>query len=350
MILELKDIKYSYPDGYIALEDVNASVSEKSFVVILGESGSGKTTLFKIISGLFDPDEGNVFINNEDVTNVKTASRDLTMIFQNFVLYPHLTIYHNVMIGLNGFDMKDDEKDARVKEILTAFGLRDYLNFKPKHISDGQKQRVCICKALIREPSLFLMDEPLSNLDLPQRTKIKYELKEIYEKYNSSFIYITHDIKDAELLSTLVWIMDRGRIIQQGSLKEIRENPKSLKVMQLVYSGNINEYQIDFDGSFIKNNAFSIPYKEKRSKREYTLAFTYKDTLIDQNGPIEGEILSLKMMPDGLLINAKLKDETLLGCLVDDDEIELKEGDICHFNIKENKIRLFKSKPNKIPG
>ena len=347
MILELKDIKYSYPDGYIALENVNATIEDKSFVVILGESGSGKTTLFKVISGLFDPEEGQVFINDQDVTNVKTASRDLTMIFQNFVLYPHLTIYHNVMIGLNGFDMKDEEKDLRVKQILTQFGLGNYLNFKPRHLSDGQKQRVCICKALIREPSLFLMDEPLSNLDLPQRTRIKQELKETFNKYNSTFIYITHDVKDAEYLSTLVWIMDNGRIIQQGTLKEIKENPKNLKAFQLVYAGNINEYQVELDGKYLKNNAFSLPINEKRTKKCYTLAFTYKDAYIDENGPIEGEVLSLKMVPSGLLINAKLKDDTLLGCIVEDDiETNINPGDILHFNVKDNKIKLFKSKSN----
>ena len=340
MILELKNIKYAYPDGYIALDNVNASIPEKAFVTILGESGSGKTTLFKIISGLYDPDEGNVFINDQDVTQLKTASRDLTMIFQNFVLYPHLTIYHNVMVGLNGFKLSEEEKDLRVKKILTMFGLGNYLNFKPKHISDGQKQRVCICKALIREPSIFLMDEPLSNLDYPQRTKIKYELKSVFNASNSTFIYITHDIKDVELLSTLVWVMDRGRVIQQGTLKELRENPKNLKVFRLVYADCVNEYKVRFDGSSIKNAAFSIPTSMKRTRKEYVLAFTNKDVSVDENGPIEGELLSIKMTPNGLLLNSKLKDDTLLECIVD-DEIDYKIGDVLRFNIKPNKIRLF---------
>ena len=350
MILELKNIEYTYPDGYIALEKINATVQSKSFVVVLGESGSGKTTLFKIISGLLDPDLGNVYINDKDITNVQTASRDLTMIFQNFVLYPHLTIYHNVMLSLNGFDLNNEEKDIRVKEILTEFGLRDYLNFKPRHLSDGQKQRVCICKALIREPSLFLLDEPLSNLDLAQRTKIKRELKNIFKKYDSTFIYITHDINDAELLSTLIWVMDTGRIIQQGSIKEIRENPKSLKVFELINGGNVNEFKVEYDGNKVTNNAFSFAITtSKKAKKEYILGFTYNDVIIDEDGYIEGEVLSQKLTPNGLLINSKLKDDTLLGCVVDND-FEIDVGETIRFKIKDNKARLFNLKANKIPG
>ena len=345
MILELKDVKYAYPDGYIALEKVNASVEKKSFVVLLGESGSGKSTLFKVMAGLYDPDEGSVFINGQDVTNVKTASRDLTMVFQDFVLYPHLTVYHNVMVGLNGFSMSEEEKDLRVKEILTEFGLRDYLNFKPRHLSDGQKQRICICKSLIREPSLFLMDEPLSNLDLPQREKIKRELKSTFLKYPSSFFYITHDLKDAETLATLVWIMDKGRVIQQGTLQEIRDNPRNLKAMELVYGGDLNEYQVHFDGRFVENEAFRAPFEGKRTKKDYTLAFSSKGVDVDPDGPIEGEALSLKMTSGGLLLNAKLKNGALLGCAVDED-FEIEPGSPVRFSLKPGKAHLFQAKAN----
>ncbi|MCR4561846.1 MAG: ABC transporter ATP-binding protein [Bacilli bacterium] len=344
MILELKNIKFTYPDGIEALHDINASIEKKSFVVVLGESGSGKTTLFKVISGIYNPDEGNVFIKDQDVTNIQTGSRDLTMIFQNFVLYPHLTIYHNVMVGLNGFEMDDEEKDRRVKNILSAFGLRNYLNFKPRHLSDGQKQRVCMCKALIREPSLFLMDEPLSNLDLPQRSKIKRELKDIFDSYDSTFIYITHDLKDAESLGTTIWVMDNGTIVQQGTIRELRESPKTLKVFSLVTGNNINIYQVRCDGKKLIHAGFAMDLEENRSKSAYTLAFAYKDAFIDPNGPIEGEILSAKIADNGqILLNVKLKDESLFSCYVDEEE-EIKNGDLLRFNVKRTGIKLFQAK------
>ena len=348
MKFKLNNINYKYNDGYLALDNVNAEFVDKNFVVILGGSGSGKTTLLKVIAGLLDPIDGSIELDDKDFSGLETSSRDLAMVFQNFVLYPHLTIYHNVMMGLNGFALSEEEKDIRVKDILTEFGLRNYLNFKPRHLSGGQKQRVCIAKALIREPSLFLMDEPLANLDIPQRNKIKVELKNVFNKYNSSFIYATHDINDALFLSTLIWIMDNGRIVQQGNIESIRKNPKSIKVMRLVYGGNINEYDVHYDGKIVKNDAFSFAYKANKAFKNAKLAFSFNDVTIEKNGEITAEVLSLKMLPNGLLLNAKLKDDTLISCIVDED-VEYEVGDILQFKIKLDKIHLFNSKSNKVP-
>ncbi len=342
MILKLENITFLYDENIPALKDINASIEEKSFVVILGESGCGKTTLLKVIAGLLDQQNGNVFINDEDVTNLQTASRDVSMIFQNYVLYPHLTIYHNLMIGLNGFDLTNEQKDENVKNMLTLFGLRSYLNFKPRHLSDGQKQRVCIAKALLREPSLFLMDEPLSNLDQPQRMKIKKELKDVFHTGPSSFIYATHDIKDAEMLSTTIWVMDKGEIVQQGSLKQIRENPINLKVFRLINAGEINELKVHYDGKHLIHPSFKIPYKSKIGKGEYTLAGLAKDIYVEQNGPIKGEVLSLKVLGDNVLINAKLDDGSLINAVIE-EEGDMKSGDTLHFNIHMDKIKLFNS-------
>ncbi len=340
MILKLNNIKFLYDNEVVALQDINVNVLEKSFVVILGESGCGKTTLLKVIAGLIDQEEGSIFINDEDVTNLRTSSRDVSMIFQNYVLYPHLTIYHNMMLGLNGFGLSDETKDKNVKAMLTLFGLGNYLNFKPRHLSDGQKQRICIAKALLREPSLFLMDEPLSNLDQPQKLKIMKELKDVYEKTNSSFFYATHDIKDAEMLATKVLVMDKGKIIQEGTLQEIREKPSNLKVFRLTNSGDINEYSIKYDGTSIIHNSFTIPYSYKTEKGEYTLACLAKDVYLDKNGPINGEVLSIKLVNDKVLVNAKLDDGSLINALIDEEE-DIKSGDKLRLNIKVNKIKLF---------
>ena len=343
MILELKDISASYPDGFNALEDVNASIKEKSFVVVLGESGSGKTTLLKVIAGLLDPTTGSVTINNKDVTNLLTESRDLSMIFQNYVLYPHMTLYSNVIMALNGFDLTDEEKDLRAKQILSEFGLGNYLNFKPRHISDGQKQRVAMCRALVRDPQLFLMDEPLSNLDLPQRVRIKRELKDIFERYGTSFIYVTHDLLDAEMLSTAVWIMNNGTIVQAGTLTEIRKNPKSLKAFQLVYGGEINT-----TNAIVKNgklNIYSKKYDCELDKKDgdFVAGFTYSDIQISKKGDIEGIVSSVKVVPKGLIVNVKLKDDTEVSSYYDDSEDEVNEGDSVKLLLKLNNIKFFRT-------
>ncbi|OQC11191.1 MAG: Trehalose import ATP-binding protein SugC [Tenericutes bacterium ADurb.Bin087] len=343
MILELKNIKASYSDGFIALEDINAIIKEKSFVVILGSSGSGKTTLFKVITGLLDPATGSVTINGKDVTNLLTESRDISMIFQNFVLYPHMTIYANVFMGLNGFNISNNEKDLRVKRILTDFGLRNYLNFKPRHLSDGQKQRVAMCKALVREPSIFLMDEPLSNLDLPQRVRIKQELKTIYERYNTSFVYITHELQDALMLATVVWIMERGKIIQTGTIQEIRDNPKSLKAFNLIYGGEINKTKACVTQSkiIVYDKTFNVPTLNI-SPGDYTLAFTYKDAFMTNDGPLEGKVLTQKITPNGILTTITLKNAEEISFYSDDEEEnELKVGDTVRLQLKVDKLKFF---------
>ena len=351
MILELKDICASYPDGFQALENVNATIESKSFVVILGESGSGKTSLLKVIAGLLDPSTGSVSINDKDVTNLLTESRDLSMIFQNYVLYPHMTIYGNVMMGLNGFAISDDEKDKLAKQILTEFGLANYLNFKPRHISDGQKQRVAMCKALVRDPQLFLMDEPLSNLDLPQRVRIKKELKDIYERYNTSFIYITHDLMDAEMLSTQVWIMDYGTVVQTGTLSEIRKNPRTLKAYQLVYGGEVNTIPAKYEDGNLAFLNHSIKFESDKKNGEYTLACSYSDFYVCKDGQFEGKIASVKVTPKGLILNVEISD-SVVSCYYDDSEEEINEGDVVRLQIKSNNIKLFKSsrKANEVIG
>ena len=342
MILQLKNIKASYEDGFIALEDVNVTIDKKSFVVILGSSGSGKTTLFKVITGLLDPIEGSVTINGKDVTNLLTESRDIAMIFQNFVLYPHMTIYANVFMALNGFDISNEEKDIRAKKILTEFGLRNYLNFKPRHLSDGQKQRVAMCKALVREPSIFLMDEPLSNLDLPQRVRIKQELKEIYERYNTSFVYITHDLQDALMLATVVWIMERGRIIQTGTIPEIRENPISLKAFNLVYGGEINKTKTSVNNTNVLLYNTTFPTSKNLKNGDYTVAFTYKDAFISEDGPLEGKVLTQKITPHGILTTVTINDEDEISFFSEDEaENELKVGDVIRLQLKLEKLKFF---------
>ncbi|MCR5491669.1 MAG: ABC transporter ATP-binding protein [Bacilli bacterium] len=342
MILSLKGIRFAYPDGFEALRKVDAEIEEKAFVVVLGESGSGKTTLLKVIAGLLDPQEGEVFLNGSEATSLETKSRDLSMVFQNNVLYPHLTIYHNVLLGLNGFGLSEEEMDERTKTILSAFGLRNYLNYKPKHLSEGQRQRVCICKALIREPSLLLLDEPLSNLDEPQRARIRKELKAIFEERDTSFLYVSHDLKDASM-ATEIWIMDKGRIVQRGTAKGIREMPHSLLAFRLITAGEINEYKVRVESGRALGGAFSL--ESDKPEGDYVLAFTYKDAFLDPKGPIEGEVYSCKLTNSGILLNIKLKDDSLLGCYVD-EESEIKNGDVLRFDIDRKAIRLFDLKAN----
>jgi len=326
MVLKISDLSFDYKDGVIGLDNVNFEVKDKNLIVVLGESGSGKTTLAKAISGVITPKSGRIILNDEDITDFITASRDLTMVFQNFLLYPHMTIYENVMVSLNGIKLSEDEKDKIVKDILTQFGLGCYLNFKPRNLSDGQKQRVAICKALVRQPYLFILDEPLANLDSPQRKAIRKELKALYEKTNSNFLYITHDIEDAEFLSTFIVIMDKGRVLQTGTLTQIRERPKTLKAAKLIFGGLVNVIEKE-DGDL-----FNKFYKRNSSSKE-KVAIPYKSISIKDNGEFCGRFLTAKITPKGIQLTLLLENDKEIYILIDEEDINYKENDIIRFDV-----------------
>ena len=333
MVLKINHVSFDYPDGVSALRDINLEVPNKSFVVILGESGCGKTTLLKVIAGLLDPQQGQVIINDEDVTTFTTASRDLTMLFQEFSLIPHMTVYENVLMSLNGIKLTNEEKDKLVKAILEQFGLRHYINLKPRHLSVGQKQRVAICKSLIREPQLFLMDEPLASLDLSQKFRLKIELKNIFNNVPSSFIYVTHDYLDAEYLADYLVIMDKGKIIQTGTFKEIRDNPKTIKTATLINGGNINSFEVSVVSNQLKNDDFTLKNTAKHEQNKNILIIPYKSLVLKEDGPIKGEFMSSKLVNGDQLITVKLPSGNMIYAQIQDDEIEFKEKDIVCFDV-----------------
>jgi len=330
MVVKVKNLNFTYKDGLKALSDISFEIKEKSLVVILGESGSGKTSLVKNIAGLLNPDSGRVYINGEDVTDFITASRDLTMVFQNFVLYPHMTIYENVLTALNGFDLSWEDKDIKVKNILEKFGLRNYLNFKPRHLSEGQKQRVAIARALIRKPLLFILDEPLSNLDAPQKKKIRKELKRIYESGSSTFLYVTHDVDDAEYLSTHVLLLDKGHLLQTGTINDIKNHPISLKAARLIYGGEINE---------IDNGDYPKLVKQIAPNTK-TIVIPYRHIKPSENGKIKTTFRSAKIVPKGILLSLVSEEGLELYSLISDDEIIYKENDIVYVDVVDKFFRF----------
>lgn len=334
MVLKINNVSFDYPDGVSALRDINLEVPNKSFVVVLGESGCGKTTLLKVIAGLLDPQKGQVIINDEEVTEFTTASRDLTMLFQEFSLIPHMTVYENVLMSLNGIKIPNEEKDRLVKTILEQFGLRHYVNLKPRHLSVGQKQRVAICKSLIREPLLFLMDEPLASLDLSQRFRLKKELKNIFNNVSSSFVYVTHDYSDAEYLSDYLVVMDKGRILQTGTFKEIKANPKTLKVANLINGGNINTLEVECTGDQFKNSDFTLKNNVNLGQNKLNLVIPYKCLKPKQDGPIKGEFVSSKLVNGDQLLTIRLESGKLLYAQIPDEDIEFKEKDIVNFDVQ----------------
>lgn len=238
-ILELRNIKKSF-DTTCVLKSINFSIEEGEFVSILGASGCGKTTTLRIIAGLEQADEGQVFLNGEDISNLDPNRRNVNTVFQNYALFPHMSVEANIGYGLKIKRLPKNEINERVKEALKLVQLEGYEKRKPSKLSGGQKQRVAIARAIINNPKILLLDEPLGALDLQLRRQMQTELKKLQEKLNITFIYITHDQEEAAAMSDRIIVMNQGQIEQIGTPVEIYDAPKSLYVQQFIENSKLN--------------------------------------------------------------------------------------------------------------
>ncbi len=251
MPLELKNIYKVYPNGYQAITDFNLKIEDKEFIVLVGPSGCGKSTTLRMIAGLEDITHGDFLIDGKRVNNLPPKDRGIAMVFQSYALYPTLTVYENMAFALDlaGFD--DDIIDKRVKETAKILGLTPYLDRLPRALSGGQRQRVALGRAIIRNAKIFLMDEPLSNLDARQRVSMRSELARIHRDVGATTIYVTHDQIEAMTMATRIVCMDVGVIKQVGTPEELYFHPKNLFV-----AGFIGDPPMNFIKGKVKDATF----------------------------------------------------------------------------------------------
>ncbi|MEO0184878.1 MAG: sn-glycerol-3-phosphate ABC transporter ATP-binding protein UgpC [candidate division WOR-3 bacterium] len=212
--LRLKDVSKIYDKNIIAVQDINFTVNDREFVVLLGPSGCGKTTILRLIAGLEQITQGEIFIDNKCVNEISPDKRDVAMVFQNYALYPHMTVFENMAFGLKVRKIPKSEIEQRVLKAADILELRDLVNRKPRQLSGGQRQRVALGRAIVRNPKLFLFDEPLSNLDAKLRVQMRSELSRLHRKLNATIIYVTHDQIEAMTLGEKVIVLNNGRIQQ----------------------------------------------------------------------------------------------------------------------------------------
>jgi len=209
----------------IAVDNLTLNVKNGEFVTLLGPSGCGKTTTLELIAGLQEPDSGEIYIGDERVTDLPPHKRDVAMVFQNYALYPHMTVYENLAFGLKLRGYPKEEIDRRVKEVAELLHISELLNRKPKELSGGQQQRVALGRAIVRKPKVFLLDEPLSNLDAKLRLYMRAELKKLHEILKATIIYVTHDQAEALSLSDRIAVMNAGKLHQYGAPENIYHKP-----------------------------------------------------------------------------------------------------------------------------
>ena len=225
--LELKDIRKSFSKDEVVLKEISLSIDKGEFITLLGSSGCGKTTTLRIIAGLETPDSGKVYLEGKDVTALAPEARDVNTVFQNYALFPHMTVADNIGYGLKLKKIPKAEIKKRVSEMLELVQLPGYEKRKPSELSGGQRQRVAIARSLVNNPKVLLLDEPLGALDLQLRRAMQLELKRLQKKLGITFIYITHDQEEAMVLGDQIAIMDQGKLVQIGKPEEVYLHPQN---------------------------------------------------------------------------------------------------------------------------
>src|SRR5262245_36839696 len=236
----LKDVRKVYAGGVEAVKGVSLAIPDGSFTVLLGPSGCGKSTLLRMIAGLETITDGAITIGGKRVNDVEPADRDIAMVFQNYALYPHMSVYDNMAYGLRNRGVPKDRIEARVAEAAKLLGIEGFLKRKPRELSGGQRQRVAMGRAIVREPQAFLFDEPLSNLDAKLRVQVRIEIRSLHNRLKATSIFVTHDQVEAMTLADTVVVMNQGRIEQVGAPTEVYRRPATQFVATFIGSPAMN--------------------------------------------------------------------------------------------------------------
>jgi multiple sugar transport system ATP-binding protein len=243
----IENLVKTYPEkngpGVTAVKSINLSIEDREFMVLVGPSGCGKSTTLRMIAGLEEISGGSVAIDGRVVNNVLPRDRDIAMVFQNYALYPHMTVYENMAFGLKLRKFSKAEIDARVREAAAMLGLEPYLDRRPKALSGGQRQRVAVGRAIVRKPKVFLFDEPLSNLDAKMRVSTRTEISKLHARLGATMIYVTHDQTEAMTMGDRICVMKDGNIMQVAEPLELYNHPKNLFVASFIGSPQMNLFR-----------------------------------------------------------------------------------------------------------
>ena len=251
--LSLKNICKVYPNGFEAVKNFNLEIADKEFIIFVGPSGCGKSTTLRMIAGLEDISSGELKIGDRVVNDVEPKDRDIAMVFQNYALYPHMTVYDNMAFGLKLRKVPKDEIDKAVREAARILDLEKLLDRKPKALSGGQRQRVAMGRAIVRNPKVFLMDEPLSNLDAKLRGQMRVEISKLHQRLQATIIYVTHDQTEAMTLGTRIVVMKDGVIQQVDTPQNLYEKPQNLFV-----AGFMGSPQMNFLDAVVRINGTAV--------------------------------------------------------------------------------------------
>jgi len=380
--IKISSVGKIYPNGTRALEDVNIEINDGEFVVLVGPSGCGKTTLLRMVAGLEDITEGEIFIGEKIVNEVAPKDRDIAMVFQNYALYPHMSVYDNMAFSLKLRKLPKEEIDKKVKDAARTLEISELLERKPKALSGGQRQRVAMGRAIVRSPEAFLMDEPLSNLDAKLRVQMRAELGQLHTQLETTTLYVTHDQVEAMTMGDRVAVIRKGELQQIDTPREIYLYPKNIFVAGFIGSPSMNFVYADvkvsgdkamltFAGEEINCVGESVDKLKKVDGKqivlgirpeafedstyakdsEYTESISIKVTLLEQLGsdsyihfykdlkPVQTEAIEEILADEGEDISV-LGDQTKFIARINPNST-VKEGEAIKLSIDPSKLHFF---------
>lgn len=341
----------------VAVDNVSLSVNKGEFIVLLGPSGCGKTTTLRIIAGLELPDSGRVTLEGRDITYLEPGERNIGMVFQDYALYPHMTVFDNIAFPLDvnrkklGLSKKDiEDKVLRVAKIL---GIEELLDRKVTQLSGGQQQRVALARALVKEPKIWLMDEPLSNLDALLRVQVRAELKKLQMSLGITTIYVTHDQIEALTLADRIAVMNKGKVIQVGTQKEIYESPSHVFVATFVGSPPVNIVECRVLPDRLECPSFSIgipgEVEEVRGKAKVYLGIRPEHLEVFDRpiaGGVEGKLFLKESLGSEQLVYIQLDDVVIKAKIT--KELAVSPGDTVFFKFDPTKVLVFDEKTGEL--
>lgn len=354
--VKLSDIKKVYKGGVEVVKGINCTIKDKEFVVLVGPSGCGKSTTLRMIAGLEEISEGELFIGKRKVNDIAASERGIAMVFQNYALYPHMNAYENMAFGLKIKKLPKKEIESRVLSAAEILGIKPLLNKKPSEMSGGQRQRIAIGRAIVRRPEVFLFDEPLSNLDAKLRSKMRIELAKLHKRLNTTMIYVTHDQVEAMTLGERIIVMKDGNIMQMDDPIELFNNPHNQFVAEfigtpqmnfisgkLLVQGGNRQFKIQNDISFDFSNLKHSKLNEYGGKeillgiRSENLHWEQKD---QQNWTqIFAKVIAIEVLGDHKLVYVEYQDVELVAKFW--SEIEIKLNSTIGLFLNLNKAFFF---------
>jgi len=323
--------------SFVGVDDFNLTIADREFLVLLGPSGCGKTTTMRMIAGLEDPTEGQIMIGDRDVTHLEPKDRDVAMVFQSYALYPNMSVYENIRFPLKVRGIDPKTHDEKVRRASAMVELDEFLERKPAALSGGQRQRVALARAIVREPNVFLMDEPLSNLDAKLRVSTRAQIKNLSHELAVTTIYVTHDQIEAMTLADRVVVMKNGVVQQVGSPTEIYDTPANTFVAGFIGNPAMNLIEGKMSGG-----TFTAPGVQITGLTcpdgDVTLGFRAEDaSVVDSGGQINAPIYTLELLGDATMVSLRIggvlvsaKTDKSYRAEIDDMVSIMVPGDHCH--------------------